>query len=77
MAAAILPQDDSPPKVARKLSELLARRHWLLEVRQEVRDGLSLHFVPPLSLALAAPGRAPSPMSRLGSERLGGKQRGL
>ncbi len=46
VAAAILPQDDSPPEIAGQLGQLFSQRHWLVEVRQEVAKRLSCHRIP-------------------------------
>ena len=45
VTAAILPQDDSAPKVARQLCELFRKRHGLVEICQKVAQGGFCHFV--------------------------------
>ena len=43
VTAAVLPQDDSPPQVARQLEQLLRERHGLVEIGQEIAQGGSCH----------------------------------
>jgi hypothetical protein len=43
MAAAVLPQNNASPKVARELSKLLGPWHRLVHVSQEVGNGWSPH----------------------------------
>jgi hypothetical protein len=43
VAAAILPQDHTPPQVARELVQLLVQRHGLVEIGQKLTKGLFRH----------------------------------